>query len=550
MAFQDNNKFKNFLAESKRFGYQNRNLPIIVDKSVKITQIYNNNNEKNVIQNNLNKTINNNGRKNRSLASAKIINKTKNRSGIINIGKNNKMNILNTESNSITRTESEISFTSVIPNFNNRNKSTIHSERKKKINKKIEGSNITIHNSQSISKKGDKDLDYNYRNLNKINNQELKEINIYFKTKETENKLKQKPKLDPIDRVKINKNYEIKKNTIIKEDNQILNGVNDEIKKEKDIKHDQSEICGNYNNNLKSETMIKLNENNIDEITDNLIKDPDSKPSQNSINDVKNIKKDTENKPENNPIIGNINIKTEKEKENETEINQNCFCYNNNKTGHGINLDQNNIDDNNKKTDTGIMLDKYYFDNDNNKKTDTGIMLDKYYFDNNNNKKTDTGIMLDQNKIGANDEKESETKIILDKAFKVNKSKNDYYYMNTEAKEKNMIRNNTQEEINLLLMNKNNKYKREASSYDRFKNINQNWNNANLNINKNYVPNNYCNNINTNNCYLPNISRNNGNCNNYNLYNNNNYYNSNKNLNYNNFENNNNYYSRNNFYNS
>ena len=412
MAFQGNNKFKDILTQGDKYGFGNRKLPRIVN-AVKVTQCNNNNNENNVIQNNLNKTININGGKNKCLPSSEKKNIRINLSGKNNIGKNNKMNILNTESNSITRTESEISFTPEILKFKNKNKSFTLSERKKIKNIKIAGSNITIHNSQSISKKGDKDLDYNYRNLIKRNNQELKEINTYLETKETESKLKQKPKLDAIDFVKINKRNEIKNNTIKKEDNQIMNGANGEIKKEKEIKYDKSEICGKYNNNLKNETLIKLNENKIGEITDNLINGQEPKPNQNSINDVKNIKKDIEIKPENNPIIGNVNIKTEKENETENKPYQNYFCFNNNKTGHGINLDQNNIG-------------------------------------NNNNKKTDTGIMLDQNKIGVNDEKESETKIILGKAFKVNKNKNDYYYMNTEAKEKNMISNNILEENNVL----------------------------------------------------------------------------------------------------
>ena len=382
MDFKGNNKFQNFLEKSARFGYSNKKLPKLVERPFKFTQCNNNNNnEKKGTKNNLNKTININGANNKIIQSLKNKSKKKNQSDIFNIGKkNDKMSLLNTQNKSITTTDSEISFNSGILNLTNRNNSFIQSAKKKNNNLKIEGSIPNIHNSQSISKKRDKDLNYTGTNLYKINNQELNEINKYFTTKEKESKLKQNPKLDPIDRIKINKSNEIKNNTIKKEDNPMMNGANDEIKKEKEIKYDQSEICGKYNNNLKKETKIKLNENNINEITDNLIKGPEPKPNQNSINDVKNIKKDIEIKPENNPIIGNINIKTEKEKEKETEteikLYQNYFCHNNNnKTGAGIKFGQNNIgNNNNNKTDTGIMLDQNYFDNNNNNKKLTLVL--------------------------------------------------------------------------------------------------------------------------------------------------------------------------------
>ena len=512
MAFQSRNKFKgiintNTLLESDRYGFSKKKLPKIVNEPVKISHNNANYYEKNVIRNYSKKTINYNGAEKKVLANLKYNKNTINHSGIINTGINNngKMNNLstiNTQSNSITRIESEISFTDKILNNNKINRSFTQSEKKKGKKLKIDSSEPRIHTSKSISKKGDKVLIYGNTegNLNERYRQEIKAINNYLKKEDKE--IKKKPKLDAINFSNVNKNIDRTKKTSQneedikkKEDNQIKDGANDEIKKETKIKNNQNEICDNNNNNIKGETEIKLDENKIDEINDNLRTDIKIKHERNSTIDNKNIKKDIEFKPEKNSIIGNnSNIKTETE----------------------VKLDQNNIG------------------NSSNKKTDTEVKLDQNNIGNSSNKKTDTEIKLDQNNIGVNDEKESETKILLEKAL---------------ANEKQLKRNNTLEKINLLIMKKNNKNKRGSSSCD-IKNINQNRNNDYLNSNKNYVCNNYCSNKNVNNCYLPNINRSNGNCNNYNLYNNYNFYYNNKHLNNNQFNNNYNFYSNNNFYNS
>ena len=531
MAFQGIYKFKNILTESNGSDFSQMKFPKIVDKPVKITH-RNDNNEKNVILNNSKKT-NLNGAKKKSLSSLKNKNNTINNSGIINIGRNNKdqMNIINTQSNSITRIESSISFGSEILNFNtSRNKSfsqISQTGKKKKFKLKNVGSKPLIHNPQSLSKKGDKALIY--RNSDGNLNERFREkklINNYFENKEIKRNFQKMHKLDIIDLSKVNKNIKI---------NQIKDGVNCEIKKETEIKDGQSEICDKNYNNIKNETEMRLDENNIDEIVD-----------KNSTIDYKNIKKDIEIKPEQNSIINNKNIKTDTD----------------------IILDQNNIGShNNIKTDEKIKPDQNSFINNKNIKTDTDIILDQNNIGNDNNIKTDTEIKLDENKIGVNDEKESETNIMLDKAFNMVKNE---YTVNSTKNEKQMKRNDTLEQINLVLNRKNNKNKRESNCCDINKNIrissscgkrninNQNRNDNNINNgNKNYVVNNYCNNINANDCFLPKISRNNGNYNNYYLYNNNNnynlynynnyFYNSNKNLKSNQFCNNYNYHCNNDF---
>ena len=592
MAFQGTYKFKNTiikntLTESNRLDFSKRKLPKIVDEPVKITH-RNDNNEINVIRNNSKKT-NLNGAKKKALSSLKHKNNTINHSGIINIKRNNndQMNIINTQSNSITRTESNISFRSEILNFTtSRNKSFAQSDKKKKFKLKIDGTMPLIHNPPSLSKKGDKALIYRNSdgNLNE-RYREIKVINNYSENKEIEKNIKKMLKIDTFDFSEVNKNIDGAKNTALnkKEDNQIKDGVICEIKKETEIKDGQSEICDKNFYNIKNETEMKLNENNIDAIVDNIKNGIKIMPDENSTNDYKYIKKDIEIKPDQNSIIDNKHIK----KETEIKLDQNKIDSNNNiKTDTEIKLDQNNIgSNNNTKTDTEIKLDQNNIGNNNNiktnaeikpyqnsiinnknVKTDTEIKLDQNNIGNDNNiknKKTDTEIKLDQNKIGVNDEKESETNIMLNKTL--NNVKNEYT-MNSAKNEKKMKREYTLEEINLVLKNKNNnnkrgsnncdinKNKRTSSSCDIINNINQNRNNAFINNdNKNYVVNNYYNNINTNNCFLPNISQNNGNNNNYNLYNNNNnFYNSIKNRKINQFYNNYNYnyYNNNNFWNS
>ena len=587
MAFQGTYKFINTLTESNGSDFSQKRFPKILNKPIKITH-RNDNNEKNVILNNSKKT-NLNGAKKKPLSSLKHKSNTINNSGMINIGRNNndQMNIINTQSNSITRTESSISFRSEILNFTtSRNKSFAQTGKKKKLKLKIDSSKPLIHNSQSLSKKGDKALIYRNsdRNLDERFS-EIKVINNYFENKETESLFKKNPKLDSIDLSKVNKNIDGTKNTVQNEDaikkkevNQIKDGVNCEIKKEIEIKDGQSEICDKNYNNIKNETEMRLDENNIDAIVDNIKKDikimPEIKPDQNSIIENKHIKKETEINLDQNKIISNNNIKTD----TEIKLDQNNIGSNNNiKTDTEIKLDQNNIGSNNIKTDTEIKLDQNNIGSNNiktnaqikpyqnsiinnkNVKTDTEIKLDQNNIGNDNNiknKKTDTEIKLDENKIGVNDEKESETNIMYNKALNMVKNE---YTVNSSKNEKRMKRDNTLDKIIFVLNKKNNKNTRESnccdinknkrisSSFDKRNINNQNRNNNYIN-NKNYVANNYCNNINANNCFLPNISRNNGYYNNNNLYNNNNYfYNSNKNLKSNQFCNNYNYYCNNNF---
>jgi len=534
--------------ENKR--YNNRNLPKIknkentldkvskVDEPVKITNNYNIN--KNIgIQNNLKNNLNVNGGNKKPLNSLKHINKAMalpslNSSGI---KRNDSIKTKNTMDNSMTRTESEISFRTNKTNFTHRNNSFTQSEKPKKRTKlRVDGPKPLIHTSHSISRNDNKDCIY--LNTDLISDeryiQERKVFNELDKIEQIKNNFFTKPKLDAIDLSKVKKNTDAKKITIQnednikkKEDNQINGGVIDERKKEAEIKHVQNEIYDTKNDYIKSETMIKLDNNNIDEINDNIKEDIKIMPDQKSIIDNNNIKKELEIKPEKNSIIVDKNVK----KETKVKLDQNNIINNNYiKTDTELKLAQNNIGNNNNiKTYTDVKLDQNNIGNNKNIKTDTKF---KNNIGNNENIKTDAEIKFGQNKISVNNGEESETKIILENAFIKNN-------------EKQMKRNNTLDKINLLLMNKNNKNKRESSSYDITRNSNQNRNNNYLNNNNNYVPNNYCN----NNFCLPTINRVNNNYNNNNnLYNNNNYnnYNSYKNLNNNYFKIDYNYYSNNN----
>jgi len=523
-------------AGNDKFGFSNKKLPMIVnstnkvdkvnkvDEPVKISHNFNNNKIKNNLKNNPNLS----GAKKKLLINLKNEKATMNLPSVNNvrINKNASNKTLNTQDNSITRTESEISFRTNRTISSNRNNSFTPSENpKKRAQLRIEGSKPQIITSHSISRNGNKNLIYlnTDRNSNERYIQERKIFNELAKNIQIKNNFFTKTKLDAIDLSKAKKNTDIKKNTtqnedniIKKEDNQI-NGVNAENKKEKEITHGQNEICDTKDEYIKTETMIQLDKNKINDIFDN-IKEEDI-PDEKSIIDNNNIKKDLEIKPEENSVIVDKNIKKETK----------------------VKLEQNNISNNNNiKTDTELKLAQNNIGNNNNIKTDTELKLDQNNIGNNKNIKTNTNFNLDQNIIGTQNGEESETKIILEKAFKGNLFKNDYN-ANKESNEKKMQRNNTQDTINLLIMKKNDKNKRVSSSCDILKNQNRNNNYLNNNNNNNnYVPNNYFN----NNFCLPNINR----VNNNNLYNNNDY------NNYNNLYNNYlkidyDYYSNNNFYN-